>query len=735
MANGNNSNMYTFWFIVILFAFSPSYSETDKYNDNGVIFEDIGTMQLVTSFHNLVIPVKIANITHSIQKIISMINGTKNLFNSTNNHFLGGHYDFMINNIINQFEGKQNLIERYMKAFNNFSQYSEIMNKNFKNIVDTTQSITLKDDDDVRFVSNHISLARDIKFSKLSKGLVTTNLTYGAINNHVNNNKDPMTNVSRDVVMATSLTFYELALKDLSEEIEILIYTLDSVVTNRKTSVLVILPELLLKLLLKLQDKTQINLVYPASEKYIPKYYAMSQTYIKFTNNTLYYIVRIPLKLTHYELSVFKLHFLHLSITNLPGWSRKIDSKMNYLAYSSVTQQYLFFNHLSSYCIILDTLMFCDAIQENKIYKDDDCLVSLYKNYTKQNCMYVYQKNRKDEFIKIKKNWIGSIFQENKTIQKCCLDTRCENMNLWRGVNIIPIYYKCDYKGEHFVLPRFEEEEEDDDNRYATISGGGGDDDGVKRILKPTTLPKSHPAINVLNLFNGNKNNVYNIITSEQIHIFNLLYFKTSKVEDNVNVNFCLMIILYVLLVLVFAIIICYYRSKRYNNLLQIKNGGGGKRIVKENEIEEKGEPLLSTNRIVNSDTTPPNIDNKTLTRTCCSSSNTTNSLKKKYMHISSNNDNNDEYLIPISYPLSLPPPPPPPPPLPSNVTTTTNVSPPSSYRCYYTTSPPPPLQYFPPPLEPSNSSSTTIDVYEDMSGNNINKNCKNYYNNEIYKN
>ena len=143
--------------------------------------------------------------------------------------------------------------------------------------------------------------------SDIDKAVYGANLTLIALTLHVNDNSSYLYNVSSEIVLAQSINFCELALRDFNEEIKQLLCKLDSILATSKTSVLVITPETFKKVLVNLQN--YVTLIYPPTEDYILEYYTISKTIVKKKDNKLYSIIQIPIK-SNYEYNLYKLHFL-----------------------------------------------------------------------------------------------------------------------------------------------------------------------------------------------------------------------------------------------------------------------------------------------------------------------------------------------------------------------------------------------------------------------------------------
>ena len=193
--------------------------------------------------------------------------------------------------------------------------------------------------------------------------------------------------------MAQSLTFFEFSLKDIKEEVEEILYKLDSISMTSKTSILIISPQKFKNVLTNIQDK--IELIYPPTDQYIPQYYDISKTYVFKKDNKLYFIIEIPIK-SPYEYDLYKLHYLWLPIQNYVGWSRKIDNKENFFAISHDRTKYILLEYID-YCIYLNPSIICtphQEIQKTNINKMN-CIISLFnENITNNNCVFLYERNR-----------------------------------------------------------------------------------------------------------------------------------------------------------------------------------------------------------------------------------------------------------------------------------------------------------------------------------------------------
>ena len=95
-------------------------SDKENIAKYGVIFQNIGKINLITSSHNLVIPFDSSNIIDSANLILSFMNESIDLINkedSKENHVLHSHFIYILKNIIIEFVSKFDMFKRYIKTF------------------------------------------------------------------------------------------------------------------------------------------------------------------------------------------------------------------------------------------------------------------------------------------------------------------------------------------------------------------------------------------------------------------------------------------------------------------------------------------------------------------------------------------------------------------------------------------------------------------------------------------
>ena len=451
--------------IIIITAFALVGANIGNIKDEGVIFQHLGKVNLITSFHNSVITLDIEKFTNSINQLINIMRNNKNIIDPSY-HFLSSYYDFLINNVIDQIEMKRDIFLRYIDNFSDLSSKKESYD-NDENALNEIINVVEKnnddddddDDDNVSIINSYISKVNTKKnvMSDIDKAVYGANLTLIALTLHVNDNSSYLYNVSSEIVLAQSINFCELALRDFNEEIKQLLYKLDSILATSKTSVLIIMPETFKNFLVNLQN--YVTLIYPPTKNYIPEYYTISKTIVKKKDNKLYFIIQIPIK-SNYEYNLYKLHFLWLPLNNLPGWSRRINEKNNYLAISQHQGQYALFNTLD-FCAFLKSSMICIPTREIKfstrLYHKEPCLLSIFYNEKPNDyCGFTYERNRKSNFIKIKSFWIGSILEDDDYILENCVGTSQHRINIPKGIVILTISNNCTYSGNKFLLPNFE---------------------------------------------------------------------------------------------------------------------------------------------------------------------------------------------------------------------------------------------------------------------------------------
>ena len=254
----------------------------------GVIFENMGKINLVTASHNLVITFDSNNILESANKILEFMQDSINLIQKQEKHVLNVHCIYILKNIINQFESKFKIFKKYITTFDEEINRNNIDNSNIKNNDndinndnDKTTNIYLSQKfndliDKVdklnvtNFIDKYISKISITQrnMSKINKAIYRANITYRALLSHYENKTSYLYNITRETALFQSLSFFEFCLRDFNEEIEQLLYKLDSIITTSKTSVLVITPDKFMEILKEVQNK--VDLLYPPIDDFIP---------------------------------------------------------------------------------------------------------------------------------------------------------------------------------------------------------------------------------------------------------------------------------------------------------------------------------------------------------------------------------------------------------------------------------------------------------------------------------
>ena len=537
-----------YYFFIFLNGYSKSIliSNTTSISSHGIVFQNLGKIQYITAFHNLVISVNSELIMHNGDKLLEIIKECKNLVDS-NEHYLKSFYMIMLNNIINEINA---VFEKYKRYINSNSYKNIQTNINLDNII---HEIEMHDNtNEINVINDYLStlnISTDGN-TKINKALNRANLTYRALFAHYKNESHSLHNVSTELVMSFSLTAFDFCLRDFREEIEDVLYKLDSILTTSKTSVSIITPEYLKKFLAVLQDRG-IPTLYPSTSSFIPEYYSICNTIVKKSKDILYVIIQIPLGSSDmYDL--YNIYYMSVPILNLPGWSRKLNNvkNKNYLAVSKDNIKYIFFNSLKESCISSSLISFqiCSSSQQIQKSKDFDCLISSFKSPDSVNinneCNFTYEYNKKVEFIIVDNFWIGSLYKGESLNKQCDNSAFSHSVNIEKGIVKIPVSKNCTYLGSNFILPKINKQSE---FHHLSVN--------VTVILDPIAvqLPNQY----ILKLF-MNKNNNLKYLTSHDIKIFNIISKRQRSSFVSPLTNFIIIIIIFTFVVLLICIFIYY---------------------------------------------------------------------------------------------------------------------------------------------------------------------------------
>ena len=470
---------------LLLLLSTPQLIISITLKDNGVMFKKLGKVNFVTSCHNLVITYDVqTNFINPIDTLITTIKESKTIVeNDSDYYYLKDDYVYQVNTVIDKLDNIKTIFQKFVRAFPD-TPYHTIPSETtdgfvssptkgeIANIIETINNNNTTTTTASQFEGKMINrLISNIEINyenmtNIKNAIERANITHLAIYNHYKNNKSQMRNVSRDVVLSTSLSMFDSSLRDVKEDFEEFNYQIDSTVITRKTSVFIISPNTLLNIMHKLQH-FQISLLYPALEQYIPEYYTISRTIIERRDNVFYFIIRIPIKST-YEYDIYKLYYFWIPISNVENWSRKIhfhDQEIKYLAINE-HQHYITLNNLQSCIYKMISQLICVASKHfqkrndgNGKINEDNCILSIYNDESKEiqnkNCLFKYEFNRNTEFIKIDKDWIGSV-KKSENVKKICSNNINDNISIHKGIVRIPISNNCKYIGSTFMLPYFQ---------------------------------------------------------------------------------------------------------------------------------------------------------------------------------------------------------------------------------------------------------------------------------------
>ena len=556
----------------------PSPSPNLNVAQHGIIFEKMGKINLITAFHNLVISFNTAEVMKAAQRLNDIMRMSYDLVRKEK-YYLNSYFSMLLENIIKKFNLAFNRFKKYIEA----SSYQLNAQDQLENIIATvefysqpdqrrstvleeeeeeegkeapeqaTGDISIEDDSSpVKVLNQYVSLlnAKDsFSFlSKIAEAIYRANITFRVLEMHYLNQSHPLYyNVTRELVMSHSLSFFEFCVRDFSEEIERLLYLLDSILVTSKTSALLITPEYFKLVLRNLQNTW--SLLYPPTDLYLPQYYAVCRSVVQKKGDELYFVIQIPIKST-YDYELYHLHYIPLPISNLPSWSRKFDfPRQNYLAVSSTGDEYTFLDNLATSCFSLDNKI-CTASQPIRKRRfaptPDNCLLSSFHHRgdladeDANKCIFAYERNRDIEFIRIGNYWFGSILEEAFITQKCPPhSSRVYSFN--RSVIMLPITGDCIYVSDRFTLPLAQPTHNNNNNN-------NNNKENIKIILSPIRIDL--PPLVITELF---LNREIKRLTTWDINIFQAS--SESKTFINSSLNFSLLIFLLFYIVIITCVV------------------------------------------------------------------------------------------------------------------------------------------------------------------------------------
>ena len=426
-------------------------------NQYGVIFQNMGKINFISAHHHLVLSFDSFSIINYGNRLLQIVQDSEALVKN-HTHYLQNYYSIMLANIMIEFKAKFNKYKRYIDN----NEYSN----NVGNLDDIIESVQIHDDDDdkvkhgLHLINPYVSRVNisNGNMSRIRQALYRATLTFKAINAHYTVSNHSLYNVSRELVMSYSLTSFEFCLRDFNEEIEQILYKLDSILTTNKNSILIITPESFQKFLRVLGD--HLPLIYPPSDTFMPKYYSICQSAVKKKDNILYFVIKIPITSKQYY-NLFGIKYVPVPIMNLPGWSRTLyfnKEEKTFLAISTDSTVYTILKNPKDSCI---SSKICNPYQHiQKVstgLEGEDCLLLAYFNRSANDkCQYIFEFNQRSKFTIVENFWIGSILTNNSYISKSCSNQMQIMNNIERGIIKIPISKNCTFSGNYYILPYLE---------------------------------------------------------------------------------------------------------------------------------------------------------------------------------------------------------------------------------------------------------------------------------------
>ena len=155
---------------------------------DGIIFENLGKMDLKTASHDLIITFDIKKFISSFEIITNILENSKKMVND-DIHFLHENYAFMIDGILSDLNSSKNKFLRYIQNFNDLSKTKKI-----KNIISISDKFSFFNNSDITVLDPYMSKLNisENNVQKINNAIDKVNLTFKALNLHINDDKDPL---------------------------------------------------------------------------------------------------------------------------------------------------------------------------------------------------------------------------------------------------------------------------------------------------------------------------------------------------------------------------------------------------------------------------------------------------------------------------------------------------------------------------------------------------------------
>ena len=257
--------------------------------------------------------------------------------------------------------------------------------------------------------------------------------------------------IDTNLIMAESLNFLEFAVSRTLNEITRIISVLDRIKITKRITTDLLSPHDLEQVLRLIQNHN-IDLLFPATPKYLPLYYRIAETVVTLVDDVYYIIVRIPLKTEGeyllYEMNPFWVPYMNSS------WSRKIEEVPSYLAVRKDQKLAFELKDLKN-CIVTEISTLCVPDHNTYSFNEPTCALSLFKGKENVSCAFSYKTDTTPYFTRIDQFWIGSVHTRMTVEEVCDVNTESRTLELTPGINKIPIRERCQIVGETFTLPKY----------------------------------------------------------------------------------------------------------------------------------------------------------------------------------------------------------------------------------------------------------------------------------------
>ena len=291
----------------------------------------------------------------------------------------------------------------------------------------------------------------DKQLDRLNQALYRVTIASTGFTHHIKKTDDVMAKVHTDTVMAQTINFLLFAAMDIQSEVAKLLTAIETQEQTRTPSTVFLPPDTFLSVLVTLQD--HVNLLFPASYKFIPSFYDISNVITKRIGNKFIFFIRIPLKFSE---EIFDLYYLTAMWHKQVGsdWARKLILEEPYLAVSRDMRLSMILPNLNT-CVQSRTMTVCTPTME--LDQDGGCVMDILRRKEPNNaiCRFVYTSNYSPSFHKVGDGWVVTSPIELRVVQLCRNSPPKKSSIIPAGISKLPMKDMCRIVGASFSLPPF----------------------------------------------------------------------------------------------------------------------------------------------------------------------------------------------------------------------------------------------------------------------------------------